>query len=88
LKEPNPVLSTSATTYLTRFSQACGGASPIAVVSGTTSAAGHPNSMTIIAPLVRILIIVSVVIIPIVMAVVAVAIITTIVIIGRRWRRY
>ena len=57
-------------------------ASPIAVVSGTTVAAGHPNSLTIIAPLIKILIIVPAVIIPIVMTVVAVAIVTPMVIIG------
>ena len=63
-------------------------ASPIAVVSGTTLAADHPSSVTIIAPLVKILIVVAAVKIPIVMAVVAVAIVTTMVIIGRCRCRY
>jgi hypothetical protein len=52
-------------------------ASPIAVVSGPSLATDHPSSVTIIAPLVKILIVVAAVKIPIVMAVVAVAIVTT-----------
>jgi hypothetical protein len=58
-------------------------ASPIPVVSRTTVATDYPSPVTIIAPLVKILIVVAPVKIPIVMAVVAVAIITTMVIIGR-----